>query len=250
MSVQILRKEDNKNNEKCSKMAVLYNYNYNICNRCSRFLKIQIKKSTSSVSAPITQNQSDDSSKDSNEEKESITYKEATSKNFSKGEKLFIKNIEQNSEKEYIIQGIIYKEYEVKKEEYDKVKSGKLSINILGIEYSKDKMQSNNLKLKSTDENAEDLYIKYNSKTQKYIVIDSTTDYTIYQTEKEYVQITVSGSSQFIIEKNGKSTKKTVKDVKDLYKDIKEQDETLKINLATLIFNKKGVCTSISEKEL
>lgn len=181
-----------------------------------------------------------------------INYEELTNKDFSDGEKLFITNInkDENEEDKYIIKGLIYEKYEFSKEEYNNIKSGKNTTEIFGKKYSKDKMNSNNLTLKSSDSDAENFYIKYDAKTKKYILKESTTDYTVYKSTEKYVQTTVDNDLDFVIEKNGKKNESTIEKQEESYKNIKIPTDTIKIDLCELTFNKKGVCTKITKTEL
>ena len=181
-----------------------------------------------------------------------INYENLTSKDFSNGEKLFITNIKQdeNEEKKYTVQGLIYEEYEISKKEYNNVKSGKSTIEIFGKNYSKDKIQSNNLKLKSSDSDAEAFYIKYDAKTKKYILKESTTDYTVYKSTEKYVQTIVNNDLKFVIEKNGKKNESTIEKEEKSYKNINIPTDTIKISLCELTFNKKDICTMITKTEL
>ncbi len=181
-----------------------------------------------------------------------IDYEELTNKDFSDGEKLFITNInkDENEEDKYIIKGLIYEKYEFSKEEYNNIKSGKNTAEIFGKKYSKDKMNSNNLTLKSSDSDAENFYIKYDTKTKKYILKESTTDYTVYKSTEKYVQTTVDNDLDFVIEKNGKKNESTIEKQEESHKNIKIPTDTIKIDLCELTFNKKGVCTKITKTEL
>lgn len=181
-----------------------------------------------------------------------IEYTQLNSKNFSNGEKLFITNInlDENDNTKYIVQGCIYEEYEITKKEYDNIKSGKSTIKIFNSEYSKDKIQSNNLKLKSSDNEAESLYIKYDSKTKKYILKESTTDYIVYKQTEKYVQTSIDGNVGFVIEKNGKKNQSTVKKEAESHNNIEIPEDTIKINLSSLTFDKKGKCTKITKTEI
>ncbi|MBP3502046.1 MAG: hypothetical protein J6K42_00985 [Clostridia bacterium] len=181
-----------------------------------------------------------------------IEYEELTSKDFSDGEKLFITNInkDENEEDKYIIKGLVYEEYEFSKEEYNNLKSGKNTVEIFGNDYSKDKISSNNLILKSSDSNAEKFYIKYDTKTKKYILKESTTDSTIYKSTEKYVQTTVDNNIDFVIEKNGKKNTSKIEEQKESHKNIKIPTDAIKIDLCELTFNKKGICTKITKTEL
>ena len=180
------------------------------------------------------------------EQNNDIEYIELTSNDFKNGEKLFITDITSEEEGKYTVKGIIYEEYTVTKDEYNKIKKG-TAVNIFDIEYTKDQIQSNNLKLKSTNENAYDLYITYSSKYKKYIVKDRTTDYSVYKSTDKYVKLVVDDDLDFVEEKNGKTNKTTVKDVEGSHKNLSEPENTIKVNISTLTFNKKGICTKITE---
>ena len=184
-------------------------------------------------------------------QEENIEYTELTSKKFSNGEKLFIKDISEESDGVYEIKGLIYEECRITSEEYKNLKSGKSTIEILGVEYSKDKIESNNIKLKSSDEKAKKLYIKYDSKTKKYIVKDSTTNNSLYKPSENYVKVSVSESLEFDVVRNGKTDKQTVKSVVSTHSNISDpKGDEGSINLSTLTFNKKGVCTKITETSI
>ena len=181
-----------------------------------------------------------------------INYEELTSKDFSNGEKLFITNIntDENEEGKYTVKGLIYEEYEFSKEEYNNIKSGKSTTEIFGKEYSKNKLQSSNLTLKSSDNEAGSFYIKYDSTTKKYILKESTTDYTVYKSTEKYVQTSVDGDLDFVIEKNGKKNQSTISEEEESYKNVEIPTDDIKINLCELTFNKKGTCTKITKTEL
>ena len=181
-----------------------------------------------------------------------INYEELTSKDFSNGEKLFITNIntDENEEGKYTVKGLIYEEYEFSKEEYNNIKSGKSTTEIFGKEYSKNKLQSSNLTLKSSDNEAGSFYIKYDSTTKKYILKESTTDYTVYKSTEKYVQTSVDGDLDFVIEKNGKKNQSTIAEEEESYKNVEIPTDDIKINLCELTFNKKGTCTKITKTEL
>ncbi|MBO5349514.1 MAG: hypothetical protein J6A89_06840 [Clostridia bacterium] len=180
-----------------------------------------------------------------------ISYEELTSENFENGEKIFITNIKlnENEENKYIVKGRIYEEYEITKEEYNNIKSGESTIEIFGTEYSKDKIQSNNLKLKTSNEEAENFYIKYDSKTKKYLLKQSSTNYTVYKETEKYVQTTVDGDLDFIIQKNGKKNQSTIEEQAESYENIEIPTGVITTNLSELTFNKKGICTKITKEE-
>lgn len=216
------------------------------------FWKYKLKKSnnTQTQVATSAEGESDATPEETNQKK-NIEYTELTSKKFSNGEKLFIKNISEESDGVYEIKGLIYEECRITSEEYKNLKSGKSTIEILGVEYSKDKIESNNIKLKSSDEKAKKLYIKYDSKTKKYIVKDSTKNNSLYKPSENYVKVSVSESLEFDVVQNGKTNKQTVKSAVSTHSNIsnpKEDEES--INLSTLTFNKKGVCTKITEASI
>ena len=181
-----------------------------------------------------------------------INYEELTSQDFSNNERLFITDInpDENQENKYIIKGLIYEEYEFSKEEYNAINSQGSTVQIFDKEYSKDKIQSNNLILKSSDSDAGSFYIKYDTNTKKYILVESTTDYTVYKSTEKYVQTTVDGDLDFIIQKNGKSTQSTVESEEEYYKNIQIPTDTIQINLCELTFNKNDICTKITITEL
>ena len=214
------------------------------------FWKYKLKKSNNTQTQVATSAEGDATPEETNQE-ENIEYTELTSKKFSNGEKLFIKDISKESDGVYEIKGLIYEECRITSEEYKNLKSGKSTIEILGVEYSKDKIESNNIKLKSSDEKAKKLYIKYDSKTKKYIVKDSTKNNSLYKPSENYVKVSVSESLEFDVVQNGKTNKQTVKSAVSTHSNIsnpKEDEES--INLSTLTFNKKGVCTKITETSI
>lgn len=215
------------------------------------FWKYKLKKSNNSTVAQVeTEEQTPDKGPDNSITNNEIEYVELSTKNFVTGERLFITDITEENNGTYAAKGLVYDEYQITKDEYDKLKAGTSTIEIFGIEYSKDKITSNNLKLKSTDEKAENLYIKYDSKTKKYILKDSKTDYSVYKATEKYVQTTVDGSVEFDIVKNGKTTKKTVKAVASSYNKVSIPKDTIKINLSAITFNKKGICSKITETDV
>ena len=142
------------------------------------FWKYKLKKSNNSTVAQVeSEEQTPDKGPDNSTTNNEVEYVELSTKNFVTGERLFITDITEENNGTYAVKGLVYDEYQITKDEYDKLKAGTSTTEIFGIEYSKDKITSNNLKLKSTDEKAENLYIKYDSKTKKYILKDSKTDY-------------------------------------------------------------------------
>lgn len=217
------------------------------------FWKYKLKKDNN-VSIQIANSQeevTDVGDKDSDtSNQQDVKYNELTSKSLANGQKIFITNIKESNDKKYTIQGAVFEQYEITKDEYNKLKSGNLKISIFGIEYYKEKLQSNNLMLTSTDKNAENLYIKYDTKLKKYILKDATTDYVVYKQTDEYVQTTVSGELEFDIIKNGKTNKSTVEGVAKSYNNVNIPKDTIKVNLSELSFNKKGVCTKITETDV
>ena len=208
------------------------------------FWKYKLKKSNNSTVAQVeSEEQTPDKGPDNSTTNNEVEYVELSTKNFVTGERLFITDITEENNGTYAVKGLVYDEYQITKDEYDKLKAGTSTTEIFGIEYSKDKITSNNLKLKSTDEKAENLYIKYDSKTKKYILKDSKTDYSVYKATEKYVQTTVDGSVEFDIVKNGKTIKKTVKAVASSYNKVSIPKDTIKINLSAIKFNKKGICS-------
>lgn len=206
------------------------------------FWKYKLKKNTNQVAVEPTISQEPENQ----DTYAGIEFVDLVSSDFKNNEKLFITNIEKDESEQYIIKGIIYEEYTVTKEEYNKIKNG-TAVKIYGIEYTKDTIKSNNLNLKSTDENAYDLYITYDSKSKKYVVKDKTTDYSVYKSAEKYVKLTVDEEFTFIEEKNGKTIETTVKDVEESHKNLVTEENSIKMNISTLSFNKKGVCTKITE---
>lgn len=153
-------------------------------------------------SEEIAETDNSNSTKDSK-----IEYKEVTSKSIESDEKLFITDIEKKNNEKYEIRGILFTEYEVTKDEYNAVnKNEKIEIN--GIEYTKDSVKSGILKLKSSNSDAEDLYIKYDAKTKKYIVKNSKNDFSLYKSKEEYVKISVSGEQLLLFKKMVKIIKR------------------------------------------
>lgn len=214
------------------------------------FWKYKLKKDNNTVaSQDVTNNENisdkGDSSQENNNEK--IEYKELVKNDFSNNQKMFITDIQSEENGEYTIKGVVCEEYNISKDEYTKLNKENLSLNILGIDYSKDKIISGNLKLKSEDENAEKLYIKYDNKNKKYIVKNSENDKTVYKTTENYVQTTVQANFPFDVTSNGKSNKKTVKDMASLYSNISVPTDSTDLDLYTISFNKKGECTKFSK---
>ena len=177
---------------------------------------------------------------------DTVEYTELTSKTMKNYEKLFIKNIEEESGK-YLIKGLLYQPYEISKEDYTALRAGK-SVEIFGISYQQSQIKANNLILKSSDKNAKNYYIKYDTTSKKYILKDTKTDYEIYQSTDKYVKLSVAEGTDFSIEKNGKTEKTKIEKVLETHKNLKEPEkETEKINICTLTFDKKGECTKITE---
>lgn len=172
-------------------------------------------------------------------------YKELSSSDMTSLDRMFIRNIEETIDG-FEVKGIKFSEVQVTKAEYDKLKNGE-TVEIMDIVYSKDKIMANNLILKSDDVNAKKLYIKQDVSTKKYQVIDYDSDFVVYKNEDECIKVTINGNTPFSIITNGKETKKTVAAVSDSYKDVKVPEDISKLNLATITFNKKGVCSAIKE---
>ena len=83
------------------------------------------------------------------------------------------------------------------------------------------------------------------------IVKDSTKNNSLYKPSENYVKVSVSESLEFDVVQNGKTNKQTVKSAVSTHSNIsnpKEDEES--INLSTLTFNKKGVCTKITETSI
>ena len=187
----------------------------------------------------------DDSASEETQQEE-IQYEEITSTTLKNGNVLFIKNIEQNNEN-CTVKGVIYEPYEISKDDYNELKSGE-SVEILGTTYKKNKIKSNNMTLKSTDSSAKDYYINYDTSSQKYILKESKTDYTIYKLVDKNVKIDVAKGTVFATVKNGKTTTSKVEAVADTHSNIEAPEgETASINTCELTFNKNGTCTKITE---
>lgn len=206
------------------------------------FWKYKLKKNTNQVAA-VPEISQEPENKDPYA---GIEFVDLKSSDFKNKEKLFITNIEKDENEKYIIKGIIYEQYTVTKEEYNKIKNG-TSVKIFGSEYKKDTIKLNNLNLKSADENSYDLYITYDAKSNKYVVKDKTTDYNIYKTTNKYVKLLVDEDFVFVEEKNGRSNESTVKEVEETHKNLIVEENSIKVNISTLTFDKKGICTKITE---
>lgn len=177
-----------------------------------------------------------------------IEYAELTNKDFFADEKLFLIDVKStNDENQYTIKGLIYEEYSITAQEYNALRNGNGSIEIFGISYYKDKLQSGNLMLTSDNEMAENFYIKYNAKTNKYIVKDSTSDYSIYKASDRYVEKIVDGDLPFVIQKNNKTEKLTVADVTNMHNKIIPPTNQVKINYCTIDFSRQGDILKITE---
>ena len=180
-----------------------------------------------------------------------IEYEELSSKDFWADEKLFIIDIEEAPEQnEYTIKGLIYEEYAITWQEYNDLKNNDGEIEIFGVVYTKDKVQSNNLMLKSEYDDSESFYIKYNATTQKYIIKDSTTDYCLYKATEKYVTTTISANIPFVVQKNNKSEKLTVADVAETHTKIIPPENQVKINYSTIDFSRQGGIVKITELNL
>ena len=178
---------------------------------------------------------------------ESIEYEDLTSTTLTSLDKLFIKNIEKNEDGTYAIKGLVVRLVEISNDSYTSLKSGK-EVEILGATYTKKQIKSNNLILKSEDENAKDYYIKYDTISKKYVLKDATNDASVYEKTDKYVSINVDADFSFITDKNGKTTKSTIEKVVESHKDVAEPEEaTSKINVCVLTFDKSGKCTKLTE---
>lgn len=208
------------------------------------------KYKLSGTKYPTANNAEDSADVAPEEQVPTINYEELASTDFSNGEKIFITDIEKDEdESKYIIKGLIYEEYEFTKEEYDNVKAGKETIEIFGKKYSKDKISSNNLILKSSDADAEKFYIKYDTKTKKYLLKESAKNNTIYKTTEKYVKTTVNKNLDFVIEKNGKKNTSKIEKQEEFYKNIEVPKDSIKVDLCGLTFDKKGTCIKITKTE-
>lgn len=179
-------------------------------------------------------------------QQDQIEYEVLTSKDLENGNVLFIKKIEESGEA-YTVKGVIYSPFQVSKDDYNSLKSGK-SVEILGNEYKKNKIKSNNMTLKSTETSAKDYYINYDTSSKKYILKESETDYTVYKPTEKNVKIEVAKGTTFATVKNGKTTTSKIESVVDQHIDLNAPEgETGSINTCQLTFNKNGVCTKITE---
>lgn len=65
------------------------------------------------------------------------------------------------------------------------------------------------------------------------------------------MKVSVSESLEFDVVRNGKTDKQTVKSVVSTHSNISDpKGDEESINLSTLTFNKKGVCTKITETSI
>lgn len=178
---------------------------------------------------------------------ESIQYEELTSTTLVSLDKLFIKNIEKNEDGTYEIKGLVVRPVEISNESYTSLKSGK-EVEILGVTYTKKQIKSNNIILKSEDENAKDYYVKYDTISKKYILKDTSNEASVYEKTDKYVSINVDEDFSFVTDKNGKTTKSTIEEVVESHKDLAEPEEaTSEINVCVLTFDKSGNCTKLTE---
>lgn len=177
-----------------------------------------------------------------------IEYEDLKGISLKKGERIFITDIDIEKDETYTIKGLIYEEVEITKDDYTKLKSGKNTVTILGKEYMKDKIKSNNIILKeptgTEDANTNSLYVKYDSTSKRYLVMDSETDSIVYNKTQRYVKYNTEGTLSVVT--TTKKTKKTIKDIEPEYKGVEIPTDTKDIKLATLTFNKQGKCTSIT----
>lgn len=177
-----------------------------------------------------------------------IEYEDLKGTSLKKGERIFITDIDIEEDETYTIKGLIYEEVEITKDDYTKLKSGKNTVTILGKEYMKDKIKSNNIILKeptgTEDANTNSLYVKYDSTSKRYLVMDSETDSIVYNKTQRYVKYNTEGTLSVVT--TTKKTKKTIKDIEPEYKGVEIPTDTKDIKLATLTFNKQGKCTSIT----
>ena len=180
-------------------------------------------------------------------ESDNINYIDLNSSTMKSTEKLFIKNITKSGDESYEIKGVILEPYEVSKDDYNTLRNGK-SVEILGVTYTKSQIKSNNLILKSSDNNAKNYYIKYDTTSKKYILKDSKIECEVYKITENNVKFSVDKGTVFSIEKNGKTEKSTIENVVDSHNDLKVPEEaTANLNVCTLTFDKKGNCTKIVE---
>ncbi len=177
-----------------------------------------------------------------------IEYTDLSSTTISNDEVVFIKNIEDEDQNgKYVVQGLVFAPYEVSKDDYNSLRAGK-SVEILGKKYAKSQIKSNNLILKSSDSNAKEYYINYDTKNKKYILKEKKTDYTVYKTTEQYVKASITKGTTFSVVKNGKTENKKIQDVIDIHKNLEEpQGETGAINTCVFTFNKNGDCSKIVE---
>ena len=196
------------------------------------------------------QNASDDvagEASDVGPEEEGIQYEELTSTTLVSLDKLFIKNIEKNEDGTYAIKGLVVRPVEISKEDYTSLKSGK-EVEVLGVTYTKKQIKSNNLILKSEDENAKDYYVKYDTISKKYVLKDMSNEASVYEKTDKYVSINVDEDFTFVTDKNGKATKSTIEEMVESHKDMVEPEEaTSEINVCVLTFDKSGNCTKLTE---
>lgn len=176
-------------------------------------------------------------------------YSELNSSMMNSGERLFIKNIEQSDDGKYEIKGLLYSQYEISKEDYNALREGN-TVEVLGKKYKKYQIKSNNLVIKSSEKDAQDLYVKYDTEIKKYVVKESKTDNEIYQSSNKYVKLTVAKGTEFSIEKNGSTQKKKIEDVVESHKDVQSPDGSSdSANLCSITFDKNGNCTKIVEHQ-
>ena len=183
-------------------------------------------------------------------EEQKIEYADLKNSDMQDGEKLFITNIDKEDDGTYTIKGLIYEQVEITKEQYNTLKNGKSSVEILGKEYKKDKIKSNNIILKEATEQGESnnnsksasIYVKYDSTTKKYLVMYYSNDKIVYNKTQKYIKYNASSNLKILI---GKDSKK-IADIESKYKDIEIPEDTENIKLAKFTFNKQGKCTSIT----
>jgi len=179
-------------------------------------------------------------------EDDGFEYETLTSEAMSNGEVLFIKNIEEVDES-YEVKGILFKPYEISKDDYQAVKNGE-DIELFGESYKKSQIKNNNLILKSTDSGDKKYYITYNTENKKYILYEAEAEAIVYKKTDKNVKVAVKKGTAFATVKNGKTTNKKVEDMIDTHKDLTEPSEdTASINTCTLTFNSSDVCTKITE---
>lgn len=179
-----------------------------------------------------------------------IEYEDLKGTSLKTGEKLFITDIDIEEDETYTIKGLIYEEVEITKDDYTKLKSGKNTVTILGKEYMKDKIKSNNIILKeptdTEDTKSNSLYVKYDSTSKRYLVMNSETDTVLYNQTQRYVKYNTEGTLSVATTGKTKNVKKTISDIESEYKGVEIPTDTKDIKLATLTFNKQGKCTSIT----